>query len=382
MLSNNKKLRFFAILTLLLALVSSVCFYGLVRPDANGQTHVVAQTSVVASEQQPLEKRTPQRLLSKNITESGMTGGRARGGTFQSPAAPAPSRSVPRNNPRTYSDYNEFPRSSYPRSYYPTPVPPTVIIPLPAPNPGYVPSPGYTTPTNGTGLDIGLVFLLLIVGMAVLPILFNYLRLGASETTQSAGIGSTNERLNDIVTITQLQIALVAQARELQQDLDRLTTDAKLDTTAGLSQMLQETVLALLRSPQYWTHVRAISQTLKNREAASRLFEQLSIEARSMFKTETLVNIGGQVRRQTVSLPEDTDPGTYIVVTLLVGTADDRPLFDRVHSAPELNAALRRLGGVSPDYLLVYELLWTPQDQADSLSREELLTQYPGLIQL
>jgi len=354
-------------------LVSSACFYRLVRPDANGQTHILVQEKVMASEQ-------AQELLSTRVTESGITGGRARGGTFQAPAAP-------RSSPRSYSDYSEYPRSSYPRSsyprsYYPTPAPPPVIIPIPAPNPGYVPSPGYVTPTDETGLDIGVIFLLLIIGIAVLPILINYLRLGTSETAQGAGIETSNELLNDIVTVTQLQIALIEQARELQQELAQLTATANLSTSSGLSQMFQETVLALLRSPQYWTHVRATSQTLKNREAASRLFEQLSIEERSKFKAETLVNIGGQVRRQTVSLPEDADPGTYIVVTLLVGTADDRPLFDRVDSAPKLNAALQRLGGISPEYLLVYELLWTPQDQADSLSREELLTQYPGLIPL
>lgn len=53
----------------------------------------------------------------------------------------------------------------------------------------------------------------------------------------------------------------------------------------------------------------------------------------------------------------DRDPGAYLVVTLLVGTIDDRPLFDRVQSASDLNAALQRLGAISPEELLVYELL-------------------------
>lgn len=366
---KDKRFRFFAILVALLVLISSVCFYQLVQPDANGQPQVLASQNLE-------QKQLPQQGLLSRLNEFGITGGRARGGTFQAPVSPAPSRS-----PRFDSGYSEFPRSSYPRSYYPNPVPPRVIIPVPVPNSGYVPSPSYTTPVDD-GVDIGFIFLLFVLGIAVLLILLNYVRFGSSATEQTAPSGSAAERVNDIVTVTQLQIALVAQARELQRDLTQLTIHGNLGTQAGLVAMLQETVLALLRSPQYWTHVRATSQTLKSREAASRYFEQLSIEERSKFKSETLANIGGQVRRQTVTLPKDSDPREYIVVTLLVGTADDRPLFDRVHSAAELNAALQRLGGISPDYLLVYELLWTPQDEQDSLSREELLTQYPQLVSL
>jgi uncharacterized membrane protein len=365
---KDKRSRFFAILLTLLVLISSVCFYRLVQPNANGQAQVLVSNNLK-------QEIPPQGLLSR-LNEFGITGGRARGGTFQAPA-PAPSRSVPRSN----SGYSEFPRSSYPSPYYSEPIPPRVIIPIPVPNSGYAPSPSYTTPTDD-GLDIGFIFLLLVFGVVVLPFLLNNLRSGSATPGQNAPIGSATERLNDIVTVTQVQIALVAQARELQRDLTRLTTHANLGTQAGLATMLQETVLALLRSPQYWTHVWATSQTLRSREAGSRLFEQLSIAERSKFKSETLVNLSGQVRRQAITLPEDRDPKEYIVVTLLVGTADDRPLFDQVHSASELTAVLRRLGGISPDYLLVYELLWTPQDETDSLSREDLLTQYPSLISL
>jgi uncharacterized membrane protein len=243
-----------------------------------------------------------------------------------------------------------------------------------------VPSPTYAEPSGG-GLDIGFIFVLLVLGFAVLPIVINYIRLGSSKSNQ-AGANTINELLNDVVTVTQLQVALLAQARELQRDLTQLAEQADLSTKQGLSDMLRETVLALLRHPDYWTHVRARSQTLQNREEASRLFERLSLEERSKFSMETLVNVGGQVRRQAMSSGGDADPAAYIVVTLLVGTADDYPLLKPVHSTAELRQALQRLGAISPDYLLIYELLWTPQDESDSLSREELIAQYPDLVQL
>ncbi len=65
-----------------------------------------------------------------------------------------------------------------------------------------------------------------------------------------------------------------------------------------------------------------------------------------------------------------------------MGTADDRPLLSPIYSANELNTALQRLGATSPDYLMVFELLWSPQDPSDSLTDDELLAGYSDLIQI
>lgn len=51
-------------------------------------------------------------------------------------------------------------------------------------------------------------------------------------------------------------------------------------------------------------------------------------------------------------------------------------------SRSTLPAISRRLGGVTPDYLLVYKLLWAPQAASDSLSYDQLLTAYPNLTQI
>lgn len=158
---------------------------------------------------------------------------------------------------------------------------------------------------------------------------------------------------------------------------------AILDTKEGLTETLRETVLALLRSPENWTHAIASSQTVRSRSAAAQLFEQFSIEERSKFTSETLVNVSGQVRRQPLSVNPEADPAAYIVVTLLVGTEDDRPLFEQpLTTVDHLKLALRRLGAIPSQYLMIYELLWTPQDTSDRLSYDELLTGYPGLVQL
>ncbi|MBW4464049.1 MAG: DUF1517 domain-containing protein [Pegethrix bostrychoides GSE-TBD4-15B] len=312
------------------------------------------------------------------------SGGRARGGSFSQPSQPAPpSRSAPSGGsggggysaPYDYSvpRNRDYSPGSYRR--------PTVIVAPPQSYPidpygGYGSS--YGTSSGGDGLFLILV---LVGGMILMPIAMSYMRQMGG---RSGSPGSASEQANDIVTVTQLQVALLAQARYIQDSLTQLSAQANLESQAGLNQLLQETVLALLRSPENWSHAKVNSQTVRSRAQASQLFEQLSIQERSKLTSETLVNIDGQVRRQAVKVSAEADPASYIVVTLLVGTADDKPLIkpDSLHSAEELTAILKRLGSITPSYLMIYELIWTPQDATDSLSREQLLTHYPDLIQI
>lgn len=319
----------------------------------------------------------------------GLSGGRARGGSFDRPSQPAgPSGgSLPPSfdNSPSYGGGGYYPGPSYPRTYpsYPRTYPSyprsggTVIVPAPYPG-GYV----QTYPAPGAGSGVGLLFLLLVLGFMVLPVILNLIKLKAVGSPSGAA-GGSNERLNDIVTVTELQVALLAQARTIQADLDRIASRANLADPVELNQMLQETVLALLRSPENWSHARVSSQTVRSRDQAAQLFEQLSIAERSKFAQETLVNMSGDIRRQSYTPRGDEDPAAYIVVTLLVGTADDQPLVAKpIYSADDLKAVLKRLGSISPSYLLVYELLWAPQDPSDSLSRDQLLTLYPDLTQI
>ncbi len=196
------------------------------------------------------------------------------------------------------------------------------------------------------------------------------------------GVRSTSELDNNKVTVTKLQVALLAEGRAIQSQLSEIVQNADTESPQGLQQELQECVLALLRMPENWSHVLASSQTVKTREEAEVLFSQTSIAERSNFSVETLTNVGGRVNTKTFKPDPDEDPASYIVVTLIIGTADDKPLFGEVKTTEALKAALEKLGSISPDYLMVFELLWSPQDKDDSLTYDELLTEYSGMMQI
>ena len=200
---------------------------------------------------------------------------------------------------------------------------------------------------------------------------------------QKKGRSAANEQDNDIVTVSTLQVALLGTTQGLQSELSELTLTADTETTLGLLQLLQESALVLLRNSESWTHVLSSSQTVQSREEAEVLFKKLSLQKRSKFSAETLTNVGGRVNRRDVVNAEYYEASTdYIVVTLIVGTADDKPLFGDVRSVETLKDALEKLGSMPSEYLMVFELLWSPQAEEDSLSYDDLLLYYTDMIQI
>lgn len=187
---------------------------------------------------------------------------------------------------------------------------------------------------------------------------------------------------NDIVTVSQLQIALRAEARSLQSRLSELSLQADTRTDAGLFALLQQAADTLLEYNRFWTHVYASSQTADSRSQAESLFQQLSWQERQKFGVESLSNVDGVVAQQPLPPRSPTDQADYIVVTLLLGTADDQPLFTEIYSSSMLRDVLEEIVTMRSPNLMVFELLWTPQDARDSLSATELKTDYAYLVSI
>jgi uncharacterized membrane protein len=190
-----------------------------------------------------------------------------------------------------------------------------------------------------------------------------------------------NELENDVVTVSKLQIGLLASAKDIQANLTHLSEIADLDSSSGLATFATNCTLMLLRHPDYWTHAASSSETVKTRAEAQQLFERISISERMKFDTETFSRTGDRlvVEDRSSATVEDELP-EYIVVTLVIGTENDQALFPPVHSAEDLEAALKTIGSLSGDYLSVFELLWTPQAAEDSLTADELIELFPEIV--
>jgi uncharacterized membrane protein len=185
---------------------------------------------------------------------------------------------------------------------------------------------------------------------------------------------------NDIVTVSQLQIAVSAGVSSIQSQLSNLSLKADTKTPEGLYQLLEVTVEQLLENCLYWTHLLGSSETFESREAAEEVFERLSLQERGKFSAETLSNVEGIITQtDKPAVIQDGGEGAYVVITVLLGTAHDSPLFAPIDTIGGMKTALSQLRSLSSDYLLVLELLWSPQVQTDTLSVQDMATYYGNM---
>ena len=256
------------------------------------------------------------------------------------------------------------------------------------------PRSGYRSPGYGYGRGIGFPFLLpffgfggfgglftLLIFIAIANFLVRSIR-GAGMGEEGTAIGYSNPK----ISVAQVQVGLLADARSLQKELDELGRTADTGSASGRATVLQEGVLALLRHPEYWVYGSTESQDAAL-EVAEAKFNQLALAERSKFAEETLSNVNSQLRQASrESLPESggqlanpmEEPGEYIIVTILVGTQGKLEL-PKINSSENLRQALQQMGGISSDRLLAVEILWTPQAEGDTLTTDDLLAEYPNL---
>ncbi|MBW4534642.1 MAG: DUF1517 domain-containing protein [Pleurocapsa minor HA4230-MV1] len=197
------------------------------------------------------------------------------------------------------------------------------------------------------------------------------------------------ELKNRQVTISKLHIALTAEAIAISKQLSQLTLSIDTNTQQGLIELLQESMIILLRNSEHWTHISSRSFPIKM-DKAEAAFNRLSIAQRSKFSCETVSNINGKIRDYTDETRNEShnqandnlNLPAYVVVTILIGSAGEEPLFHRIHSCEELKLTLEKLAVISEDDLMKLEVLWTPQSEDEPLTNDEFILEHPDMIQL
>lgn len=191
----------------------------------------------------------------------------------------------------------------------------------------------------------------------------------------------------DRIGVVKVQIGLLGGARKLQEDLERIADRADTSQAEGLHYVLEETVLALLRNPEYSVYGYATSKSAVGPEEAEEVFNEFSMDERGKIGEETLVNVNDRVKRAKSRVGgrlSDEAGGArneYILVTI-IAAADGNIKMPPVTDAQELRTALKRLGAIRTDALQAVEVIWMPQEEDDMLTQEELLQDYPYLNNL
>ena len=249
---------------------------------------------------------------------------------------------------------------------------------------------------GGFGGGIGFPFLLPIFGfgggglfgflllMAVVGLIANALRGGGGggpALSYGDGPMANAVRPDGPVSIAQVQLGLLASARELQADLRRLAATADTSSNLGLQRVLQETSLALLRHPDLWVYA-AVEVGQVPFASAESTFNRLSMAERSKLDRELTTNVQGQRADELSKKVGDSDATSdFIAITLLLASRS-RLNLQGGGSGEALRNSLQVVGGVSADDLLALEVIWQPEGIGEVLSTEQLITAYPQLSHL
>ncbi|XP_057960673.1 uncharacterized protein LOC131152814 [Malania oleifera] len=276
------------------------------------------------------------------------SGGRMGGRSFSSSSSS-----------RSYSTRTASPGFSYSVPYY-------------APSPfGFGGGGGglYVGPAFGIGVGAGSSFFPIMMGFVAFILLWGFL-----SDRSEGGVLTAAEK----TSVLKLQVGLLGMGRSLQKDLNRIAETADTSTSEGLSYVLTETTLALLRHPDYCISGYSSVDMKQGIEAGEKRFNQLSIEERGKFDEETLVNVNNIRRRSTNNQRSSGYSNEYIVITILVAAEGVHKL-PTINSSGDLKEALQKLGSIPSSRTLAVEVLWTPQNENDTLSERELLEDYPLL---
>jgi uncharacterized membrane protein len=226
-----------------------------------------------------------------------------------------------------------------------------------------------------------------LVLMAVVGLVLNAFRgggAGGGGQTLPAGMRGgdlDSYRPDGPVAIAQLQVGLLASARELQRDLRSLAASSDTSSSSGLQRVLQDSTLALLRHPDLWVYANAEVGQVPF-QAAESTFNRLSMTERSKLSGEITTNVGGSRGAASSTSAGDADATSdYIAVTLLVASRS-RITLKPLSGSEDLREALRVLGSVPSDQLLALEVIWQPEGVGEVLSADELITAYPDLKHL
>jgi uncharacterized membrane protein len=191
---------------------------------------------------------------------------------------------------------------------------------------------------------------------------------------------------NPQVSIAQIQVGLLADARNVQAKLDQLAQTVNAETASGRMHLLQETSLELLRHPEYWTYAKTNTQQAKL-DRAEAVFNQLSLNERGKFTTETLSKVNNQLRQADTNavlnstgevVTVEQERAEYIIVTLMVAATRSIQL-PKINGEADLRQALQTLGSLDGSAIVAIEAIWTPQANGDALTTDDIHTYYPDL---
>lgn len=202
------------------------------------------------------------------------------------------------------------------------------------------------------------------------------------ETAETSALGSGT-------AVVQVSVALEVPNRDdpnsILSVLNRLSQSAQTDSRVGIQNLTSQVALELLRRKSSFVSAYSAYNHFKDRSKAQRDYNSLSVRERSKFEHETLSKYGGVDYNRKGSnggSGVDNSKATMAVITLLIAIdGDSTKVAKNMNSVSDVEAALRTIASdvKVQDCLLSAEILWTPESRYETLSRRDIIADYPEL---
>jgi uncharacterized membrane protein len=246
----------------------------------------------------------------------------------------------------------------------------------------FLPGFGWGWGGYGGGFGFGSLMTLAVVGLGVFMVVRALRR---SQVGRSYGYGGDDDEtaeMADRAYVYKIQLGVGRSARDLQNRLARFAAEGDTSSERGLAQLLQQTALELMRekdSIRYAALEASGPMSFTNGETK---MNAASLAERSRFQVERVRGADGSVRRSESAATQSNEALEYLVITVIA--ASRRPIVStpEVTDPSQLQALLGELGAVPGDALLGLEVIWTPADPDDALTRDDLISTYPELRSL
>jgi uncharacterized membrane protein len=205
---------------------------------------------------------------------------------------------------------------------------------------------------------------------------------GPSTMWSGGGYDDEPEVEPDKAYLYKLQLALGRSARGVQDRLADFAAKGDTSSEAGLTSLLQQTALELLREKDSIRYVSADGRGPMSFTNAETAMNSIALGERSRFQVERVRAAGGRVNRSEAAAEEGREALELVVVTMVVATRRPLDRFKAVGAREDLTALLSDLGAVSSEGLLGLEVIWTPADSNDSMTETDVMTTYPDMRSL
>lgn len=181
----------------------------------------------------------------------------------------------------------------------------------------------------------------------------------------------------DAAAALRVQLMLL-EGEEVKRELHQIASYGDPTTPHGLSSMVHESILCLMRHPERWVYA-TVEQARGSESASHQRVSGWATAARAAYQTETIRN---EARARTVAY-QATKGGTYCVVTIAVAAREFvLPQVTLPVELDEVRAALTSASGVTSENLIAAEVVWSPDANGEFLSEDQALRLYPSLYHL